>query len=92
MKKKILFIATLVGMSMFIGCQRFDFEEAHQEAIRQNAENIFGKIDPNQDWKSRSPRSADPGKACAWPRLPNRSGCGARAAYTGATRLRAKTW
>ena len=52
MKKKILFIATLVGMSMFIGCQRFDFEEAHQEAIRQNAENIFGKIDPNQDWNS----------------------------------------
>ena len=52
MKKKILFITTLVGMTMFIGCQRFDFEEARQDAIRQNAEKIFGTIDPNQDWNS----------------------------------------
>jgi hypothetical protein len=52
MKKKILFITTLVGITMFIGCQRFDFEEARQDAIRQNAEKIFGTIDPNQDWNS----------------------------------------
>lgn len=52
MKKKILFIATLVGMSMFTSCQRFDFEEARQEAIRQNAEKVFGDIDPNQTWSS----------------------------------------
>ena len=52
MKKKIFFIATLVGMIIFTGCQRFDFDEARQEAIRQNATNIFGEIDPNQDWNS----------------------------------------
>ena len=52
MKKKILFIATLVGMSMFTSCHRFDFEEARQEAIRQNAEKVFGDIDPNQTWSS----------------------------------------
>ena len=52
MKKKILFIATLVGMTMFTSCQRFDFDEAQEEAIRQNAENIFGTIDPNQTWSS----------------------------------------
>ena len=52
MKKRIFFIATLVGMIAFTGCQRFDFDEARQEAIRQNAANIFGEIDPNQDWNS----------------------------------------
>ena len=52
MKKKILFIATIVGMIILVGCQRFDFEEARQDAIRQNAEKIFGAIDPNQDWNS----------------------------------------
>lgn len=52
MKKRIFFIATLVGMITFTGCQRFDFDEARQEAIRQNATNIFGEIDPNQDWNS----------------------------------------
>lgn len=52
MKKRIFFIATLVGMITFTGCQRFDFDEARQEAIRQNAANIFGEIDPNQDWDS----------------------------------------
>jgi hypothetical protein len=52
MKKKILFIATLVGMSMFTSCNRFDFDEARQEAIRQNAEKVFGDIDPNQTWSS----------------------------------------
>ena len=46
MKKRIFFIATLVGMIAFTGCQRFDFDEARQEAIRQNAANIFGEIDP----------------------------------------------
>ena len=52
MRKRILFIATVVGMILFTSCQRFDFDEARQEAIRQNAENIFGTIDPNQDWDS----------------------------------------
>lgn len=52
MKKRIFFIATLVGMIAFTGCQRFDFDEARNEAIRQNATNIFGEIDPNQDWNS----------------------------------------
>ena len=52
MKKRIFFIATLVGMIIFTGCQRFDLDEARQEAIRQNATNIFGEIDPNQDWNS----------------------------------------
>jgi hypothetical protein len=52
MKKKILFIATLVGMAMFTNCQRFDFDEARQEAVRHNAEQIFGEIDPNQTWSS----------------------------------------
>ncbi len=52
MKKRIFFIATLVGMIAFTGCQRFDFDEARQEAIRQNAANIFGEIDPDQDWNS----------------------------------------
>ena len=52
MKKRIFFIATLVGMITFIGCQRFDFDETRNEAIRQNAANIFGEIDPNQDWNS----------------------------------------
>ena len=41
MKKKILFIATIVGMIILVGCQRFDFEEARQDAIRQNAEKIW---------------------------------------------------
>ena len=52
MKKRLFFIATLVGMITFIGCQRFDFDETRNEAIRQNAANIFGEIDPNQDWNS----------------------------------------
>jgi hypothetical protein len=52
MKKRIFFTATLVGMIAFTGCQRFDFDEARNEAIRQNATNIFGEIDPNQDWNS----------------------------------------
>ena len=52
MKKRIFFIATLVGMITFTGCQRFDFDETRNEAIRQNAANIFGEIDPNQDWNS----------------------------------------
>ena len=49
--KKILFI-TLTGAMALASCTHFDFEAAEQEAIKQNAEEVFGLIDPKQDWSN----------------------------------------
>ena len=49
--KKVLFI-TLTGAMALASCTTFDFDGAEQEAIKQNAEEVFGLIDPKQDWSN----------------------------------------
>ena len=49
--KKVLFI-TLTGAMALASCTHFDFEAAEQDAIKQNAEDVFGLIDPKQDWSN----------------------------------------
>lgn len=49
----ILFFATLT----IVGCNKFDFDKSalqnqDAQAINENAANILGTIDPNQDWNS----------------------------------------
>ena len=48
--KKVLFI--VCGMLAFASCSDFDTEGNYVKVVKENAENIFGLIDPNQDWSS----------------------------------------
>ena len=49
--KKILFI-TLTGAMALSSCVQFDFDGARETAIKENAEDVFGLIDPKQDWSN----------------------------------------
>lgn len=49
--KKILFI-TLTGAMALASCVQFDFDGARETAIKENAEEVFGLIDPKQDWSN----------------------------------------
>ena len=48
--KRIL-ILTVCGGLAFASCTDFDFSNDRTQQIKDNAEEIFGIIDPNQDWK-----------------------------------------
>ena len=47
--KRIL-ILTVCGGLAFASCTDFDFSNDRTQQIKDNAEEIFGIIDPNQDW------------------------------------------
>ena len=49
--KKLLVLA-LCTTIFLISCSDYDFSGQEQIAIKENAEKIFGLIDPNQDWSS----------------------------------------
>ena len=49
--KKVLYLT--VGCALaFASCTEFDFDANRDELIKENAENIFGMIDPKQDWSN----------------------------------------
>ena len=49
--KKVLYLT--VGCVLALSsCTKFDFDENRSALAKENAENIFGIIDPNQDWSS----------------------------------------
>ncbi|MBQ8155644.1 MAG: DUF4842 domain-containing protein [Prevotella sp.] len=48
---KKLFILTILGSLALSSCSDFDFDGAQAQQIKENAEEIFGIIDPNQDWR-----------------------------------------
>ena len=49
--KKVLYLT--VGCALaFASCTEFDFDANRDALIKENAENIFGMIDPNQDWSN----------------------------------------
>jgi hypothetical protein len=61
MTKKFLFM--LLGAAAIVSCNKFDlnYDEAKQaeeakeaQDVKENAANIFGEIDPKQDWNSIS--------------------------------------
>ena len=49
--KKLLVLALCTTISL-ISCNEYDFSGQEQIAIKENAEKVFGLIDPNQDWSS----------------------------------------
>lgn len=49
--KKVLYL-TVGCVLAFTSCTKFDFDANREELIKENAENIFGVIDPRQDWSS----------------------------------------
>lgn len=48
--KKVLYLIMVCGLA-FTSCTKFDFDANRDELIKENAESIFGIIDPKQDWK-----------------------------------------
>lgn len=49
---KKLFILTILGSLALSSCSDLDFEGSQAQQIKENAEDIFGIIDPNQDWRT----------------------------------------
>lgn len=49
--KKVLYL-TIGCVLAFTSCTKFDFDENRNALVKENAENIFGIIDPKQDWSS----------------------------------------
>lgn len=41
---------TILGAMTIVSCTEFDFDSTRSQIIKENAENVFGIIDPNQDW------------------------------------------
>ena len=48
---KKLFILTILGSLALSSCSDLDFEGSQAQQIKENAEEIFGIIDPTQDWR-----------------------------------------
>ena len=42
----------VLGAFVFTSCQKLDVDAENATAVKQNATEIFGNIDPNQDWSS----------------------------------------
>ena len=51
---KKLFILTILGSLALSSCSDLDFDGAQAQQIKENAEELFGIIDPNQDWSNVS--------------------------------------
>ena len=49
---KKLFILTILGSLALSSCSDLDFDSSRAELIKENAENVFGIIDPKQNWSS----------------------------------------
>ena len=48
--KKVLYLTVVCALA-FASCTKFDFDENNTAIAKENAENIFGMIDPKQDWR-----------------------------------------
>ncbi len=48
---KKLFILTILGSLALSSCSDLDLDGAQAQQIKENAEELFGIIDPNQDWR-----------------------------------------
>ena len=51
---KKLFILTILGSLALSSCSDLDLDGAQAQQIKENAEELFGIIDPNQDWSNVS--------------------------------------
>lgn len=49
---KKLSLLLVLGAFVFTSCQKLDVDAENATAVKQNATEIFGNIDPNQDWSS----------------------------------------
>lgn len=49
---KKLFILTILGSLALSSCSDLDLDGAQAQQIKENAEEVFGIIDPNQDWSN----------------------------------------
>ena len=47
---KKLFILTILGSLALSSCSNFDIDGAQAQQIKENAEEVFGIIDPNHNW------------------------------------------